>query len=359
MSAQDALDADLYDLGASLNPTNAPNIAAGAHQVNPPTTIDKVSTRESSVTKIPEPLTKENWNDWKSRMNPIFNLCDIEGYIDGQIPCPANSTQAKNWHFNDNYSKLIIMNNITSLQMIHIGECKTAHLMWASLQAVHEARGHLTIMSIMHNLFHTIAGDNTNIIEHLTQMKVYWERLNVIGVDEIRLSDFIFKILISSSLPPSWDMFTETYVGGILGIKDTSPKKTLHSQHFIGILKEEYTRRENRKNCDEVTNVVTNNNSLANRMSHPKAPRQQSNATCGQCGKKGHETQNCIYLGKSKCTKCNKFHAAQECWKCDTCNKYGHRTKDCWKNGKNKRKRSNQSSSGGSTNKFKSKSQPA
>jgi hypothetical protein len=200
----------------------------------------------------------------------------------------------------------------------------------------------------MCNLFHTIAGDNTNIIEHLTRMKVYWERLSMIGVDEIRLSDFIFKILISSSLLPSWDMFTKTDVGGILGIKDTSPKKTLHSQHFIGILKEEYRHRENCKNHNKVTNIVTNNNSLANRMSHPKVPRQQSNATCGQCGKKGHKTQNCIYLGKSKCTKCNKFHAAQ---KCDTCDKYGHCTKDCWKNSKNKHKHSNQSSSGGSANK--------
>ena len=50
-----------------------------------------------------------------------------------------------------------------------------AHLMWTSLEAVHESRGHLTMMGIMCNLFHTIAAKGMNISDYLTQMKIHWE----------------------------------------------------------------------------------------------------------------------------------------------------------------------------------------
>ena len=171
------------------------------------------------------------------------------------------------------------------------------------------------------------------------------------GVDDIKLSDFIFKVLISSSLPQSWDTFTEMYIGRHLGIKDTNLKKAITSQQFIGIIKEEYACRESHNKWEETTNMVTSGNSLANCMTPSRAPKPQNNANCRQCGKQGHDMQSCIYLGKNKCIKCNKFHAAQECWKCNTCDKYGHRAKDCWKNGKKKHKHSNQSSGGGNVNK--------
>ena len=127
LPADDIIDEDLYNFEGSSNQNNNPT--AGRSQQNPPTTIEKVSTREAPVTKIPEALTDENWNVWKNHICPIFHLCDLEGYIYGTIPCPANGTQAIDWTFNDNYTKLIIMNNLTSSEMIHIGKCQTAHLM--------------------------------------------------------------------------------------------------------------------------------------------------------------------------------------------------------------------------------------
>lgn len=328
MSAEDPTDGGLYNTGPPIHA----NTTAGTSQRNPPTTIDRVATKDGSVTRVPEPLTDDNWTVWKNRMKPILGMCDIEGYVDGSIPCPANSLQAKNWAFNDNYAQCIIMNNLTSSDMIQVGDCKTAHNLWTNLEAIHESKGHLTIIAIMRNLFHTVAAEGANISEHLTQLKIHWERIQGIGDDEIKLTDFIFKILISSSLPRSWDQFTESYVGGHVGIKDSNPKKQLTSQQFIGILKEEYFRRLTRNRKEEATNQA-----LASRITSSKA--DQEHDTCKHCGKRGHQAANCIYLGKSKCQDCGKFHATKECWKCDKCGMRGHLAKDCWGDDKNKKKR--------------------
>jgi len=79
-------------------------------------------------------------------------------------------------------------------------------------------------------------------------------------------------MIIASSLPPSWDTFTEPYVGRHVGVVKQDPKKLTSSQEFIRILKEEYTKRKDRNNTQQTyyTNARHNNNSnhkaLANRI---------------------------------------------------------------------------------------------
>jgi hypothetical protein len=57
---------------------------------------------------------------------------------------------------------------------------------------------------------------------------------------DFMISDSLFKVIILSSLPLFWDIFTETYIGGHKDVIETDPKKLIKSQGFIGILKEEY-----------------------------------------------------------------------------------------------------------------------
>ena len=115
-----------------------------------------------------------------------------------------------------------------------------SHEMWDCLVAVHESRGHQTIISYIRSLIHTIASEEDNIIDHLATLKKYWDRINQIADDNFKFSDSMFKIIISSSLPPSWDAFMEPYVGGQIGIDDNSTKHHLMSSQLIGLIKEEY-----------------------------------------------------------------------------------------------------------------------
>ena len=148
--------------------------------------------------------------------------------------------------------------------------------------------------------------------------------------EDFKISDTLFKIIISSSLPFSWDTSTEPYVGRRKGLiqVEVDPKKLMGSQQFIGILKEEYIQRQLR--TEETVNSVTPNRSLQNRLTSSKPSKGNTGNTdtgmyCKHCGRKNHNTPDCNHLGKSKCSFCGKFgHTDDKCWE----KKKGKRKKD-------------------------------
>jgi hypothetical protein len=193
-----------------------------------------------------DPLDDADWISWHSRMNHILMVCGLTGYVEGETlrPDPAiDSNGADNWACNDNYAKNLIKSNIGPSQMVHISQCTTAHEMWRSLVAVHDPKDHHTMISYFRCLFHTTANDGDDIVEHLTKLKLYWDRINL-GDFGLKISEVDFKVIIANSLPPSWDDFIEPYIQRFI---HDDPKKGIRSQELIGILRAEYDRREDRK----------------------------------------------------------------------------------------------------------------
>ena len=244
---------------ANTGDNNELNAINGSNNMDGPASIKRVQAREgSAITKLSEPLGEQNWMIWRERMRRVLRLCGVEAYVEGRIELPADTKGAENWEFNDNYAQVMIANNIASTEMVHVSQCRTAKNMWENLEAVHESKGHQTIVSIIRNLFHTKAEEDSNISEHLNQLKQYWERINQMDDEDFKISDVLLKVIISSSLPLSWDTFTESYVGGRKGMTEIDPKKLLGSQGFIGILKEEYLQRKLRANKGEIINQMIN-----------------------------------------------------------------------------------------------------
>ena len=298
-------------------------VFGGAHVYNETNgdepSIERVQAREgSAITKLSEPLTENNWMGWQQRMRRVLRLCGILAYAEGKVPIPEDPKGAKNWEFNDNYAQVMIINNITQDETVHVSQCLTAKAMWDSLEAIHETKGHQTIVSIIRNLFHTKANEESNIGEHLNLLKKYWERINQLDESDFKISDVLFKVIISSSLPLSWDAFTESYVGGRKGVTETDPKKLMGSQQFIGILKEEYLQRQLRSDKGEIVNYVNHKRSLENRISPASGPSKYSGEPCKHCGKDNHDTIHCKHLGASRCSICGKFgHTEDRCWERD------------------------------------------
>lgn len=98
--------------------------------------------------------------------------------------------------------------------MVHVSQSTTASEMWKSLVAVHEAKGHQTMIAVICNLLHTIAEEHMDINKHLNKLLGYWECIALIDDEDFQISDAMFKVIISLSLPRSWDNFTESYVAG-------------------------------------------------------------------------------------------------------------------------------------------------
>jgi hypothetical protein len=135
--------------------------------------------------------------------------------------------------------------------------------------------------------------------------------------DDFKISDNQFKVLISSSLPSTWDMFTKAYIGCRRDIPKTNPKKLMSSQQFIGVIKEKAVHRNAHK--AETT--------------HQAISTMPTSKTkyCSICKHNNHNTKECRNRGKKTCSICKKP---------------GHEEKDCWFC-KGKRKREGQQSRGG------------
>ena len=300
--------------------------------------ITKLPREGSSITKIREPLDDTNWVIWRERIRRVFTLCGVAPYVYGtlQRPDPASATQESldAWRENDAYAQVLIINGISKSQMVHVSRLNTASDIWRSLEAIHETRDYQVAIAIQRGLFRQCAADNDDIVSHLTQLKKQWERLNVLDNEDFRITDIQFKTIIASSLPPSWDAFTEPYVGRRQGTIETDPKKLTSSQEFIGIIKEEYGRRKNRKDTAKTSNSSTyyantrstyssnqsSNRPLSDRIHsapNPAMPATVASGTfCRNCRQDTHTTDNCKWLGQPKCNKCGWFgHIAAKCFR--------------------------------------------
>ena len=195
---------------------------------------------------------------------------------------------------------------------------KTASEIWTSLRTIHEAKDYSSAITIQRGLFVLYAKEGADVIQHLSKLKQQWKRLNVLDNTSFHIPDRQFKTIIVSSLSPSWDVFTERYMGGHLDIVETDPKKMMSSQEFIGAIKEEYLHRKywidapvEQTSCSQASKEPT---SLVARVHDPPKSSAGSACRCRNCGLTNHTTENCWWLGQSRCTKCTWFgHTASEC----------------------------------------------
>ena len=200
--------------------------------------IEWIRTSETGgIIRLSEPSDDTNWSVWCDCMLDIFKIYGAEEYVTGNVTQPdksLNSRAARNWTFNNAFTKVIITNNIMSSQKVHVSRCKTACEMWQNLTTVHESKGHQTLVAFMCNLYRCNAEDGDNIVEHIAKLKGWCEWINLMGDRRFQILDFLFKLILSHSLPQSWDPFTDTYVGSATFLDaDPSVKKNLSYSYLF------------------------------------------------------------------------------------------------------------------------------
>ena len=157
----------------------------GGARSNTPTTtrvpllipsIAQLPANESiAITRTSDPLNDTNWAIWKATMRCKFKACKVSGYIFGDIKRPdptLDPVSAENWDFNDNYTAMLIFENISAPQKVHAGQEGSAFEMWCNLEAIHEVTGHTTIINYVCTLFKCNAEEGDDILDHLSNLKV-------------------------------------------------------------------------------------------------------------------------------------------------------------------------------------------
>jgi hypothetical protein len=136
--------------------------------------IKKLDNVHSSITKMKDPLDDSNWVVWRERIRRIFHLCGVEPYIYGKLKRPNPAVDQATfdlWDYNDVYAQILITNNISKGQMVHVTRLNTAHEIWKSLEAIHETKDYQIAITIQHALFRKCASEDDDIIEHLAELK--------------------------------------------------------------------------------------------------------------------------------------------------------------------------------------------
>ena len=296
--------------------TSEPAVSAAPSESS---SIPVIKTREGAITKVTgDGLKGPNWVTWQVRMWSLLALCEVEPYVRGEIKQPDKEVDPVghgNWKKNDNYAKHLITQNVGDEPIIHIQHGSTSHVAWKNLEAIYEDKSQETAVAIIRNLWHTIADEEDDISEHLTNLKKYWERLNLVDDPDFKIPETQFKIAIVSSLPESWDNFTRPYISMSTNKENgaTAITTKITSQELIGVImiKEEYTRRQRRagKSPKEETNQTAfGKPSLLGRLT-------KNTERCGHCGYRNHKTEECKFLGQSKCGICDQFgHPTKECY---------------------------------------------
>jgi hypothetical protein len=183
----------------------------------------------SSVSKITkhDHLTDDNWDEWKERMKQVFRNCGITGYVDGTTKKPSavqDSYGAGTWDRNDSWAQQVIIQNVTSSQLTHVGSMESAEAMYSTLTVMHENKAHGTVHHVQCLLYETKASDGGDIIKHLDTLKAYRDRINKFPHPDFNISDIRFKSIISGSLPSSWQTFVEPYNSNANDPNDPDPK---------------------------------------------------------------------------------------------------------------------------------------
>lgn len=221
--------------------------------VSSTSTIARVPVNERTmISLMTDPLNDTNWAVWKACMRRTFTLCNVSGYVYGDIERPdptldPTSISAENWDFNDSYAAILISENISPSQRVYAGSDCSAHEMWSNLEIIHETAGPATITAYVRELLNCTAEEGDDTLEHLNDLRAIWERINTFSADDSGFSDTFFKLVICSSLPPSWDNFSEAHIAEVRRHATRDPFKNMSSQEFINIIEAEAKRRLKRK----------------------------------------------------------------------------------------------------------------
>ena len=210
--------------------------------------------------------------------------------------------------------------------MMNLGRCGTSFECWKQLVPLYENKTHDTTIAYIRNLHQLRAVEGDNIPKHLVELRQYYLCINLTADPDFKISDAQFKVIISSSLPPSWDTFTEDYMGRRTDVEETNPKKLMPSQQFIGIIREEYLRRTERAN-DESINFATQKSRYATPKPNLAQRIGNSNKWCSHCKRPNHNDADCLFLNNAPL--------------CNFCQLKGHLEKNCRKKKRQEMKQNN------------------
>ncbi|KIM65718.1 hypothetical protein SCLCIDRAFT_112267, partial [Scleroderma citrinum Foug A] len=251
------------------------------------------------------PLNDENWVAWKGQITPMLELNGVWTHCDGAevAPPPEEIEWCKEWDTAERVMWILISNNLSAAQFVHVSEAGTVKQMWDNLKAVHEHHGQQSILAIRHTLYQSCTQDGDDIITHLMTLRLLQVQLHYMGS---KVPDQDFTNILLSSLPKSWDSFTTSYLGSQMGAN------ILTSQQFIAIICNECNRQKAANGGINGMETILMAQSLKHPAKKKKAADKEKKRACFTCGRNSHLAKDCFFKGKLNTGKGKEKRAKQQ-----------------------------------------------
>lgn len=248
-----------------------------------------------------DPLKGDNWLQWKRRVLAVMRDRGLLSVMDGTEKCPvaadpdkptANETsKIDDWKKKDGQAQTQIELSISDAEMVHILQAKTSTEMWKHLCAVKEPRGALGILGARRRFYRITMEEGGDMIAHIAELRQIQNDVATMGAE---IGEDEFMAVMATSLPESWDAFTQAYFGASGGVSQ-SGHKNITSYELAAVLIDEDRRRHDRGGTDAALFTRHKWNPNAN----PRSPHTRSNqrnlaeVVCYRCNQKGHYARDC------------------------------------------------------------------
>ena len=141
-----------------------------------------------------------------------MKLQHVYGLVNGTVHKPdgTNPTALAEWGDKDLVAQVLIKNNLSDEQMIHIDQdtITTVVAMWQSLWAVYETHGYSALTAAKHTFYSMCAAEDANIPEHITEVGQQYNKINQMGC---KITDGKLQSVIITSLSSLWDYLVASW----------------------------------------------------------------------------------------------------------------------------------------------------
>ena len=128
---------DLF--GSPPPPDHAPGPPFDDGEEPVPPYKDKRFLGAISSYKTPEPLNDENWVAWKGQIWPMLELNGVWSHCERAGNPPEEGTaERRDWDTAEGVARILISNNLSAAQFVHVSQATSVKQMWENLKAVHE-----------------------------------------------------------------------------------------------------------------------------------------------------------------------------------------------------------------------------
>lgn len=218
-----------------------------------------------------EKLNDENWDIWRGHMQDNLEICNLWDIVTGieQKPTDLYPDLLESWTTRERIAKVVIKNSLGSKDYKQVRHANTSACIWKTLASLHQATGAQGKMDLIWKFWNMRCEEGASVQEHIGEIRAIHRELADLG---IFIENHLLALLLSKSLPSSYESCVSTIFAGIKDLEEADP------EYVANKIVEEEMRRNSRSQEAHLVN--------------PKR--------CYNCGKPGHMKNECYAKGGGK-----------------------------------------------------------